>query len=72
VNHVTVPHVPGKVTIWLSPELVKFDDAAQVSVANKQVKLKGRLIVPDLDVILEDTRTRGDRQHPFWAKIEQP
>lgn len=24
----------------------------------------------DLEVMLEDLRTRGDRQHPFWAKIE--
>jgi hypothetical protein len=23
-----------------------------------------------LEVLLEDVRTRGDRQHPFWAKIE--
>ena len=25
---------------------------------------------PDVRVILEDARTRGDRQHPFWAKLE--
>ena len=24
----------------------------------------------DVKTILEDVRTRGDRQHPFWAKIE--
>ncbi len=26
---------------------------------------------PSLEVMLEDVRTRGDRQHPFWAKVEQ-
>ena len=28
--------------------------------------------VPRLEVLLEDVRTRGDRQHPFWAKVELP
>jgi len=26
--------------------------------------------VPSLEIMLEDVRTRGDRQHPFWAKIQ--
>jgi hypothetical protein len=25
-----------------------------------------------VEIILEDVRTRGDRQHPFWAKVEVP
>jgi len=25
---------------------------------------------PDLDVMLEDLRTRSDYQHPFWAVID--
>jgi hypothetical protein len=29
-------------------------------------------IEPNLLVLLEDARTRGDRQHPFWAKVEMP
>ena len=37
-------------------------------------RMNGRdpAIRPSLDTILEDVRTRGDRQHPFWAKIECP
>ena len=27
-------------------------------------------IQPDLRTLLEDVRTRGDRQHPFWAKLD--
>ena len=27
-------------------------------------------IRPDLATLLEDVRTRGDRQHPFWARVE--
>ncbi len=26
---------------------------------------------PNLSVLLEDVRTRGDRLHPFWAKWSQ-
>jgi hypothetical protein len=25
---------------------------------------------PDNAVLLEDARTRGDRQHPFWARVD--
>ena len=27
-------------------------------------------VKPDLRVLLEDVRTRGDRQHPFWAALQ--
>jgi hypothetical protein len=27
-------------------------------------------IKPELSVLLEDARTRAERQHPFWAKVE--
>ena len=27
-------------------------------------------VTPNLNVLLDDVRTRGDRQHPFWAKFE--
>jgi hypothetical protein len=30
----------------------------------------GALIEPDVAVLLEDARTRADRLHPFWAKVE--
>ncbi len=29
-----------------------------------------RFVEPDLETLLEDVRTRGDRLHPFWAKVE--
>ena len=29
-----------------------------------------RKIQPSPEIMLEDVRTRGDRQHPFWAKVE--
>jgi pimeloyl-ACP methyl ester carboxylesterase len=48
-------------TVWLSPDLIDFE--RKVSVGRDKPD-----IVPSVEVILEDVRTRGDRQHPFWAK----
>lgn len=53
-------------TLWLSPEFVDF---------NKEVTISGRgdfseFVKPSRSVLLEDVRVRGDRQHPYWAKVE--
>jgi hypothetical protein len=54
------------VTVWLSPELVTFNDTLRVTINNRrQTKVQ-----PSVQTLLEDVRTRGDRQHPFWAKVE--
>jgi hypothetical protein len=34
-----------------------------------QINGKGVMVTPSLETMLEDVRTRGDRQHPFWAKV---
>ena len=53
-------------TVWLMPELVDFNKRIRISVSGfpdvRQVK-------PDIAAMLEDVRTRGDRMHPFWARI---
>jgi len=55
-----------QVTVWLSPDVVDMD---------KRVKIisfgSSRTIEPkaSIRVLLEDARTRGDRQHPFWARV---
>jgi predicted esterase len=56
----------NKIRVWLSPELVNFNDTLKVEINGKAQ----RKIQPAKDVLLEDVRTRGDRQHPFWAKVE--
>ncbi|MCR9116495.1 MAG: alpha/beta hydrolase-fold protein [bacterium] len=63
-NRFTVRSTAKKMTIWLSPELVDFDERIYVNGRAETVE-------PDIRVLLEDVRTRGDRQHPFWAKIEK-
>jgi hypothetical protein len=59
------------VTVWLSPDLVKFDQPLTVEFNGKPMS-KERFVTPNLNVLLEDARTRADRQHPFWAKLTAP
>ena len=54
--------------IWLAPELVDFKRPVTVSLGGRQLH-RGEL-TPDIDVLLEDLRTRCDYQHPFWAVID--
>jgi predicted esterase len=53
--------------IWLSPELVTLDQPVTISV-NGRTKARG--VTPSLEVMLEDARTRGDRTHPFWCRVD--
>ena len=63
---------PSKTTVWLSPELVDFNEQLVVEVNNRAISPRDRIVQPDLNVLLEDARTRADRQHPFWAKLRTP
>jgi predicted esterase len=63
-----VIHTNGKLTVWLSPDMVDFN--RPISVIQGDKRIAGPNIKPDMGVLLEDVRGRGDRKHPFWAKIE--
>lgn len=71
-NRITVTARVEKATVWLSPELVDFNQQLIVEVNNRSISPRDRFVRPDLNVLLEDARTRADRQHPFWAKLETP
>ena len=58
----------GKVTFWLSPDIVDFDQPIQLELNGRSVISRDEPVRPDVGVLLEDARTRGDRQRPFWAK----
>jgi predicted esterase len=62
-------HTGGKLTVWLSPEMVDFSRPIVVTQSSTR-KTSPNNIRPDVAVLLEDVRARGDRRHPFWAKIE--
>lgn len=69
-NTVQVRTGADRVTIWLAPEIVDFGRKYQATVNGRRVPTNQPLGSPNLEVLLEDVRTRGDRQHPFWAKLE--
>jgi predicted esterase len=67
-NGVTVKASCDEVTIWLSPEIVDFANRMTITVNGR--RQPNNLIQPSASTLLEDVRTRGDRQHPFWAKVQ--
>ena len=70
-NGVSVSVRNARVTVWLSPEWVDFNRAIDVTIGGVRVAAARGAIKPSIPVMLEDARTRGDRQHTFWAKVEQ-
>ncbi|HRX78373.1 MAG TPA: peptidase [Pirellulaceae bacterium] len=68
-NRITVSAKSGSVVVWLSPEMVDFDQPITVTVNARNIR---KVAAADAKTLLEDVRTRGDRQHPFWAKVEWP
>jgi hypothetical protein len=71
-NNLTLRTGTKETTVWLAPQMVDFTTRINISVNGHQVNLPRPFIQPSVEVILEDVRTRGDRQHPFWAKVDVP
>ncbi|HTU26717.1 MAG TPA: peptidase [Pirellulales bacterium] len=69
-NSVYVTTGADKVTVWLSPELVDFSKPVRIDVKGQRLNRDPNL-VPDLATLLDDVRARGDRQHPFWVKVDR-
>ena len=59
---------PGAVSLFLSPRMFDLSRAGTITINGRSLPKKP--IQPDLRVLLDDVRTRGERQHPFWAKVE--
>jgi hypothetical protein len=56
-----------KAILYLTPDMVNFENRFTVTVNGKSQSVTTQ---PSMAVMLEDARTRGDRQHPFWQKLE--
>jgi predicted esterase len=69
-NNVFIKTASRRVGVWLSPELVDFQRRVTVTVNGRRIDSGRSPIQPDLATLLEDVRTRGDRQHPFWLKVQ--
>ncbi len=69
-NGINVRTGTSQVTVWLSPKMVDFKLRSTITVNGRRLNSSDQMIRPDLRVLLEDVRTRGDRQHPFWARLD--
>ncbi len=69
-NGVHVRAGAGVVRVWLSPDMLDLNQRVDVEVNGRRIGPSNRFVDPDLETLLEDVRTRADRQHPFWVKLE--
>lgn len=69
-NGINVRAGTSRVTVWLSPKMIDFKQRSTVTVNGRRMNSPDQRIRPDMRVMLEDVRTRGDRQHPFWARLD--
>ena len=66
-DRINVSTAAKRVSLWLTPELIDFQKRNNIVVNGRRYNGP---VAPDREVLLEDVRTRGDRLHPFWAKVE--
>ena len=69
-NGIYITPGASQVSVWISPEMIDFEKRAYVVVNGRRLNSRNPFLQPDLETLLEDVRTRGDRQHPFWAVVE--
>ncbi len=68
-NGVQISKIPSPnhaAIVWLTPEMVDF--SRPITFINSGRKTV-QTLEPDIEVMLEDVRRRGDRQHFFWQKV---
>jgi len=66
---VVVRSAAKEITLYLAPEMVDFSKPLIITIDGKTTR---EPVEPSIATMLEDARTRADRQHPFWAKIVHP
>ena len=68
-NTVSFETVPANsFTVWLSPEMVDLEKQITViKPGGSRTRIDPK---PETRIILEDTRSRADRQHPFWMRYD--
>ena len=66
-NRIRVRSPANSITLYLNPDLVDFQQNVTLNVIGR---VRTEPIVPNLEVMLQDVRTRGDRLNPFWAKVQ--
>jgi pimeloyl-ACP methyl ester carboxylesterase len=62
-----VRHPGRRTTLWLSPELVSYEQPVKIDV-NGAAKFND-YVTPDVGALLDDLRDRGDRQMLYWTRL---
>jgi predicted esterase len=65
-NRIRVKSPAKIITVYLHPDIIDFQENVSFNLSGKT---QNGPILPNLEVMLEDVRTRGDRLNPFWAKV---
>ncbi|GHT16953.1 peptidase [Planctomycetales bacterium] len=70
-NNVQIDVKPrvAETVVFLTPEMIDFKQKTSVKVNDKRYQPLNGIVEPDIEVMLEDARTRSDRIHPFWVKL---
>jgi pimeloyl-ACP methyl ester carboxylesterase len=68
-NKLQVFEQAAQTIVWLSPDIVDFDQPLTVELNGRKITPANKPVSADLSVLLEDTRARADRLHPFWARV---
>ncbi|MDA1180721.1 MAG: peptidase, partial [Planctomycetota bacterium] len=63
---VVVRSAAKNVVLYLTPDQVDFSKPLIITIDGKSSR---EPVAPSVSTLLEDARTRGDRLHPFWAKV---
>lgn len=69
INGLSVSKIPSpqrQANVWLTPGMVDFSRPITVSMSGRR---RSYNLTPDVGIMLEDARTRADRQHVFWQKL---
>ena len=69
-NNLSIQTKTSRLTVWLAPGMFDFKRAISIVVNGRKMNNHATSLAPNLETLLEDVRTRGDRLHPFWSKFE--
>ena len=64
INRFFVTTLGEATTLWLSPEFVDFEKEIKIGVGDFS-----EFVQPSRQILLDDVRSRCDRQHPYWANL---
>jgi pimeloyl-ACP methyl ester carboxylesterase len=67
VNRIRINRATKPLTVWLSSDFIDFSQ--RLTISGQVADFKGT-VEPSTRVLLEDVRQRGDRLHPYSAKLK--